>query len=90
MRNVGFGQLVVLLLLCFLLFGDFTRIKEKVLEVSHTFKIAYLKMTGKKGVEPLTFGFGNHCSTSELYSPFIYSIFINILKIIFIEIKNPQ
>jgi hypothetical protein len=49
MRNVGFGQLVVLLLLCFLLFGDFTRIKEKVLEVSHTFINRLSQNSRKKG-----------------------------------------
>nr|YP_010377412.1 Sec-independent protein translocase component tatA/E [Navicula tsukamotoi]QYB23099.1 Sec-independent protein translocase component tatA/E [Navicula tsukamotoi] len=32
MRNIGFGQILVLILLCFLLFGDVSRLKEKLLK----------------------------------------------------------
>lgn len=49
MRNVGLGQLLVLLLLCFLLFGDFTRIKEKFLELNNSVKNRLSRNSRKKG-----------------------------------------
>lgn len=36
MRNIGFGQFLVLLLLCFLLFGDFFRLKKKLIGLGKT------------------------------------------------------
>lgn len=30
MRNISFGQILVLLLICFLLFGDFVNVKKKL------------------------------------------------------------
>lgn len=30
MRNISFGQILVLLLICFLLFGDFVSVKKKL------------------------------------------------------------
>lgn len=32
MRNIGFGQILVLLLLCLLLFGDFSSLKKILID----------------------------------------------------------
>ena len=49
MRNIGFGQFVVLLLLCFLLFGDLNKIKTKVAELSSAVFSFLSKNSRKKG-----------------------------------------
>jgi hypothetical protein len=49
MRNVGFGQFLVLLLLCFLLFGDFVRVKKKLIELSSIIMTFLSNKSRKKG-----------------------------------------
>ena len=49
MRQIGFGQVVVLLLLCFLLFGDFNKLKIKLLESSSVIFSFLSKSSRKKG-----------------------------------------
>ena len=49
MRNVSFGQILILLLICFLLFGDFNSLKKKLV---NTFKKGFNlfeKTNRKKG-----------------------------------------
>ena len=48
MRNVGFGQFLVLLLLCFLLFGDLNRLKKKLVEISKMFEKRFVDKYRKK------------------------------------------
>ena len=62
MGTIGFGQVIVISLLMLLVFGDVTKLSEKI--KSGFSNTRHEKKTGKKGVEPLTFGFGNHCSTN--------------------------
>ena len=33
MRNISFGQILILLILCFLLFGDFVNLKKKLVVI---------------------------------------------------------
>ena len=49
MRNVGFGQILVLVLLCFLLFGDLSNLKKKLIEVSKQINNYLSKNDRKKG-----------------------------------------
>jgi Sec-independent protein translocase protein TatA len=49
MRNIGFGQILVLLLLCFLLFGDFFSLKKKLVEIGKQVNNYILKNNRKKG-----------------------------------------
>ena len=49
MRNIGFGQILVLLLLCFLLFGDFFSFKKKLVEIGKQVNNYILKNNRKKG-----------------------------------------
>lgn len=50
MRNIGFGQIIILLLLCFLLFGDFFSLKKKLVDLGKNIN-SYLsqKNNRKKG-----------------------------------------
>ena len=63
MRNISLSQFLVVGFVCFLLFGDYGVIKKKVNKFIGKL-IRLYKKTRKKGLEPLTFGFGNHCSTN--------------------------
>ena len=62
MGTLNFLQILIAVLLIMLLFGDVKSLKffffSKFLKPSKKYK-----KTGKKGIEPLSFGFGNHCST---------------------------
>lgn len=49
MRNVGFGQILVLILLCFLLFGDFFSFKKKLIDISKQINNYLSKNNRKKG-----------------------------------------
>ena len=49
MRNVGFGQILVLVLLCFLLFGDFSSFKKKFVDAGKQIKNYLSKNDRKKG-----------------------------------------
>lgn len=49
MRNIGLGQFLVLLLLCFLLFGDFFSLKKKLIEIGKQLNTYLLKNDRKKG-----------------------------------------
>lgn len=49
MRNIGFGQILVLLLLCFLLFGDLSSLKKKLTEIGKRVNTHLLKNNRKKG-----------------------------------------
>ena len=66
MGNFSLGQLIILILLILLAFGDFSKLTKSLKHFlnKHQFINTEKKKTGKKGVEPLTFGFGNHCSTN--------------------------
>lgn len=49
MRNIGFGQILVLILLCFLLFGDFSSLKKKLINVGKQINNYLSKNNRKKG-----------------------------------------
>jgi hypothetical protein len=49
MRNIGFGQFLVLLLLCFLLFGDFAGLKKKLIDFTKLTISFFSKNSRKKG-----------------------------------------
>ena len=49
MRQIGFGQLLVLLVLCFLLFGDLNKLKTKLVESGSTVFSLLSKNFRKKG-----------------------------------------
>lgn len=49
MRNIGFGQIIILLLLCFLLFGDFFSLKKKLVALGKTMNSYLSKNNRKKG-----------------------------------------
>ena len=49
MRNVGFGQILVLVLLCFLLFGDFSSLKKKLIDTGKQINNYLSKDNRKKG-----------------------------------------
>lgn len=49
MRNIGLGQILVLLLLCFLLFGDFSSIKKSFIDVSKSINDFLFKNNRRKG-----------------------------------------
>lgn len=49
MRNVGLSQFLVLLLLCFLLFGDIVRVKKKLIELSRSVMTFLSRNVRKKG-----------------------------------------
>ena len=49
MRHIGFGQVLVLLLLCFLLFGDFNKLKTKLVESGSAVFSFLSKNSRKKG-----------------------------------------
>jgi Sec-independent protein translocase protein TatA len=48
-RNISFGQILLLLLLCFLLFGDFYKLKKKLIEIGKQINNYLLKNNRKKG-----------------------------------------
>ena len=66
MRNISISQLVAVIFIGILLFSDFSKIVNYFRDFIKNNKIyKNLKKkvnSGKKGFEPLTFGFGNHCS----------------------------
>ena len=64
MRNTSLGQIIILIILGFFLFSDFSKIKNYLKIINKNYNTFINKKTGKKGVEPLTFGFGNQCSTN--------------------------
>ena len=49
MRNISFGQILILLFLCFLLFGDFVGLKKKFLANIKKFSKFISKENRKKG-----------------------------------------
>ena len=49
MRNTGFGQILVLLLLCFLLFGDLSSLKKKLTDIGKQINNYLSKSHRKKG-----------------------------------------
>ena len=49
MRNISFGQILVLLLICFLLFGDFVSVKKKFIGFVKKSLNIFLKKNRKKG-----------------------------------------
>lgn len=48
MRNIGFGQILVLLLLCFLLFGDFARLRKILIEMGKKIKTVIIEQNNRK------------------------------------------
>ena len=50
MRNISVGQILVLLFLCFLLFGDFVSIKKKLTEFIKKSLNFFLKKNRKKRI----------------------------------------
>ena len=49
MRNISFGQILILLILCFLLFGDFVSFKKKFVVFVKKFVKVFSKENRKKG-----------------------------------------
>jgi Sec-independent protein translocase protein TatA len=49
MRNISFGQILVLLLICFLLFGDFVSVKKKLIGFVKKSVGFFFKKNRKKG-----------------------------------------
>lgn len=49
MRNIGLSQIVLLLLLCFLLFGDFFKLKKKLIDIAKQINSYLSKNSRKKG-----------------------------------------
>ena len=49
MRNISFGQILILLLVCFLLFGDFASLKKKLVTIFKKGFNAIEKTNRKKG-----------------------------------------
>lgn len=49
MRNIGLGQILVLLLLCFLLFGDFSSLKKSFINISKSVNDFLFKNNRRKG-----------------------------------------
>lgn len=49
MRNIGLGQILVLLLLCFFLFGDFSSLKKSFINTSKSINDFLFKNSRKKG-----------------------------------------
>ncbi len=49
MRNISFGQFIVLLLLCFLLFGDFSSFKKFLIDSGKSINIYLSKNNRGKG-----------------------------------------
>jgi hypothetical protein len=64
MRNIKFKQILILILIIFFFFGDFSNLKKTIKIFLKKLIILLIKKTGKKGLEPLSFGFGNRCSTN--------------------------
>ena len=49
MRNLGLGQVIILLLLCFLLFGDFSGMKKKIVSIAKQTSACLSENNRKKG-----------------------------------------
>ena len=49
MRNISFGQILVLLLICFLLFGDYVNVKKKLTGFVKKSLNFFFKKNRKKG-----------------------------------------
>lgn len=49
MRNISFGQILVLAIICFLLFGDFFNLKKKLAALKKQFNDTFFKKNRKKG-----------------------------------------
>ena len=64
MRPLTFYQLVLVSFVCFFLFVDSKHIKRKTQDIKVILFGSKKKKTEKIGLEPITFGFGNHCSTN--------------------------
>lgn len=62
--NISFAQILILLTLAFLFFGDISSLKKKSERNKEKIKKIKIEITEEKGLEPLTFGFGNHYSTN--------------------------
>ena len=49
MRNISFGQILILILICFLLFGDFVSVKKKLSAFVKNSLDFFFKKYRKKG-----------------------------------------
>ena len=49
MRHIGFGQFLVLLLLCFLLFGDFSSFKTFIVDTGKSINLYFSRNNRGKG-----------------------------------------
>ena len=49
MRNISFGQIIIALLLCFLLFGDLSSLKKYLTVIVEKYKVFNNKKNRKKG-----------------------------------------
>lgn len=59
--NISFGQILIILILGVLFFGDLSHLTKNL---NLAIKKLKKRKSGKKGFEPMTFGFGNRCSTN--------------------------
>ena len=64
MKTINIKQLLFLIIVLFLFFGDFFLLKKKFKNFLHYFNNFIFKKSRKKGLEPLTFGFGNQSSSN--------------------------
>ena len=53
--KISVFQIIILILMLVLIFGDIKELKKK---------LSIMLITGKKGLEPLVFGFGNQYFTN--------------------------
>lgn len=49
MRNISFSQIIVLIIICFLLFGDFFKLKKKLNNLKKQFNNSFSTKNRKKG-----------------------------------------
>lgn len=49
MRNISFGQILVLAIICFLLFGDFFNFKKKLITLKKQLRDTFSTKNRKKG-----------------------------------------
>lgn len=64
MKNFNVKQFIFIIFIFIFLFCDLFYFKKKFKILLTYFNNIIFKMSRKKGLEPLTLGFGNQCSTN--------------------------